>query len=40
MPFSGIPESGMLLSEQCGNVACVAKAGSAKMNEKQNCPTP
>lgn len=40
MPFSGTPESGMVLSEQCGNVALIAKPGSAKMNEEQNSPTP
>lgn len=40
MPFSEIPENGLLVSEQCGNTTCIAKAGSAKMNENQNCPTP
>lgn len=40
MLFSGTPETGMLLSENCGNVACIAKPGSAKMNNEQNCPTP
>lgn len=39
MPFSGTPESGTVLSEQCGNVACIAKPGSAKMNEEQSSPT-
>lgn len=40
MPFSGTPESGTVLSEQCGNVARIAKPGSAKMNEEQSSPTP
>lgn len=40
MPFSGTPESGTLLSEQCENVACIAKPASAKKNKEQNSPTP
>lgn len=39
MPFSETPGSGTLLSEQCGNVACIAKPGCAKMN-KENSLTP